>query len=36
MRDRMVSAAWRKTLWGSLAEYVTVHKDKAMVFTLPG
>ena len=23
-------------LWGSLVEYVTVGKDKTMVFTLPG
>ncbi len=25
-----------ETLWGSLVEYVTVGKDKTMVFTRPG
>ena len=25
-----------ETLWGSLVDYVTVGKDKTMVFTLPG
>ena len=25
-----------ETLWGSLVDYVTVCKDKTMVFTLPG